>query len=64
MNRHAEIDRMAEAAHLEIMKDGLRARCHIAKLVEFHTRSLAQIRAHVRRSRKAEQLNQQQERTK
>ena len=58
--RHAEIDRMAEAAQLEVMKDGLSARCHIAKLVEFHTRSLAQIRRH----RNAEQLNQQQEMAK
>ena len=53
---HAEIDRMAEAAKLEVMRDGLRARCHIAGLVAFHTRSLAQIRRH----RNAEKFNQQE----
>lgn len=53
--RHDAIDRMAEAAHLEVMRDGLIARCHIAGLVAFHTRSLAQIRRH----RNAEKLQQE-----
>lgn len=57
MTRHVEREQMAQAAKLEVMRDGLRACCHIAWLVAFHTRSLAQIRRH----RNAEKLNQQQE---
>lgn len=56
MNWLTNIDRMAEQARIEILKDGLRARCHIAGLVSHHMRSMAQLR----RDRVAEKLNKQQ----
>jgi hypothetical protein len=53
---HDRIDRMAEQAQIEIMKDGLRARCQLNGLVAHHNRSLAQLR----RNRMAERLAKQQ----
>ena len=50
------IDHLVDRARVEIIKDGLRARCHIAGLVSHHIRSLAQLR----RDRAAEKLSKQQ----
>ncbi|HEY6019525.1 MAG TPA: hypothetical protein VIY48_06380 [Candidatus Paceibacterota bacterium] len=50
------IDRMAELAQVETMKDGLRARCWLQGIVTFHIRSMAQLR----RDRVAERLSKQQ----
>jgi hypothetical protein len=50
------IERMADFAKVEIIKDGLRARCHIAAMVSHHIRSLAQLRL----DRVAEKLSKQQ----
>lgn len=41
---HASIDRMAELAQIEVLKDGVRARCAIDGIVEWHNRSMAQKR--------------------
>jgi hypothetical protein len=56
MNWLTNIDRMADTAQVEIIKDGLRARCHIAAIVSHHIRSMAQLR----RDRVAEKLSKQQ----
>lgn len=58
--RHQRIDSMAEQAHTEIARDGLRARCEIAGMVSHHIRSIAQLR----RYWVAERLNKQQLKTK
>jgi len=48
---HANIDRMAELAQIEILKDGMRARCAIDGIVEWHNRSVAQKRRFMNKQR-------------
>jgi hypothetical protein len=42
--RHAAIDDHALVARIEIIQAAHRARCHIADLCRFHTRSIGQVR--------------------
>ena len=41
---HNEIDDLADMAQTEIIRDVLKARCHISGLVSHHIRSMAQLR--------------------
>lgn len=50
---HAEIDDLADMAKVEIIRDVLKAMCHISGLVSHHIRSMAQLR----RIRVADNLN-------